>query len=84
MKKSEINRSNLNHSEPWAILPFDEEEDAERWSKLMAATDQLIRDTLQFETETNRVIKMDESIQPLKNVKSRQTYLTEEDEIFLF
>lgn len=39
----EKNQEIANKTEDWAILPFDEDEDDARWSKLIEETDELIK-----------------------------------------
>lgn len=46
---NEKDKKPTKESDEWAILPFDEAEDASRWEKLIEETDSLIKNVEEME-----------------------------------
>ena len=40
----------IEDTEDWAVLPFDEAEDQERWTRLIEETDELIKEAEEMES----------------------------------
>lgn len=47
--QNEKDKKNAEESNDWAVLPFDEAEDNARWEKLIAETDELIKNVEEME-----------------------------------
>ncbi len=48
--------------EDWAVFPFDEAEDDERWSRLSSEMDELAKKVADTEAEFGEVLLMDETL----------------------
>lgn len=76
MSKPQPKNQAADKRQDWAVLPFDEAEDDARWEKLIAETDELIKEAEQLEAEYG-MLSMKNKITDLKP-SERQI----EDELF--
>ncbi len=49
MTANQENKEAVSNTQDWAIIPFDEVEDEERWTRLIEETDKLIEETAELE-----------------------------------
>lgn len=62
MNDSEKNKNQKEAAgDDWAILPFDEKEDDERWNKLIAETDELAKKAAALEWDSDENSAQDNS-----------------------
>lgn len=74
MTENEKNKEAVDSTEDWAIIPFDEEEDDARWSKLIEETDKLIEETEEMEAVHGEILMENK----LSDVKTREEESEEE------
>lgn len=53
---TEKNKKVIKDTEDWAVLPFDEEEDQARWTRLIEETDELIEEAAQLESVHGKLL----------------------------
>lgn len=70
------NKEVIDDSNDWAVLPFDEAEDEERWTKLIEETDNLIAETQDLEANHGEILMENK----LSEINSSQKEA--EDEVF--
>ncbi len=76
MSEPEKNKEAVGTTEDWAILPFDEEEDDARWSKLIEDTDKLIAEAEEMEAVQGDILT-ENKLSDLKTAEEET-----EDELF--
>ena len=78
MPETEKNKEAVGKTEDWAIIPFDEAEDDARWTKLIEETDQLIRETEEFEAVHGKILMENN----LSDFAIKETDQEREEELF--
>ena len=65
-----------NINEDWAVLPFDEKEDDERWAKLIEETEELAENAAKTEAVSGKIL-MNETLSNIQ-IENKPT----DDELF--
>ena len=58
--------------EDWAIFPFDEAEDDERWSRLSSEMEKLAKKVADTEAEFGEVLLMDETLSDIPTADNQE------------
>lgn len=76
MNETGKNKEAANETEDWAIIPFDEAEDDERWEQLIEDTDKLITEVEEMEAVHGEIL-MENKLSDIKTTEEET-----EDELF--
>lgn len=77
MSETEKIKEAVSEDEDWAVLPFDEAEDDERWAKLIAETDELAEKVAEHEAVFGTIL-METDLKRFPAEESRPKTLDEE------
>jgi hypothetical protein len=70
MSETNVLEEIVENDGDWAVLPFDEAEDDERWALLFEETERLDEDVAEFEADYGEKILMNE---PLPEIQTGRT-----------